>query len=53
MKPVIVQTLMRSMKKKVTLPAPPTTDVQPVRKDRAGTFMLVIGLLVIVALILM
>ena len=52
MKPVIIQTLMRSMKNRARLPAPPT-DGQPVRKDRSGTFALVLGLLVIIALILM
>ena len=52
MKPVIIQTLIRNMRKNIKLPVPSTEEI-PKRKDRSGQFLLVIGLLVIIALILM
>ena len=50
--PVIVQTLMRNMRKNARLPMPTINDA-PQRKDRSGYILTVFGLLVIIALILM
>ena len=52
MKPVIIQNLMRSMRKKVRLPMPTETEI-PTRRDRSGQFVLIFGLLVIIALVFM
>ena len=51
MKPVLIQNLMRSMRKKIHLPMPAQTDV-PTRKDRSGQFVLVFAVLVVIAMLL-
>ena len=51
MKPVLIQNLMRSMRKRIHLPAPSTDDV-PKTKDRSGQFVLVLLVLAIIAMFL-
>ena len=51
MKPVLIQTLMRSMRRKINLPAPSTDDV-PKTKDRSGQFVLILLVLVVIAMFL-
>jgi hypothetical protein len=51
MKPVLIQNLMRSMRKRIHLPAPSTNEI-PTRKDRSGQFVLVLLVLAIIAMFL-
>lgn len=40
MKPVLIQTLMKSMRKRLPMPDPYTPG-KPIRKDRSGTFVII------------
>ena len=52
MKPVLIQTLMRKMRKSVNnLPMPDAKEI-PTRRDGSGQFILVFLVLVIIAVIL-
>ena len=52
MKPVLIQNLMRSMRKRINLPAPTSMPGEiPTRKDRSGQFVLIFVVLVVVAMI--
>jgi hypothetical protein len=53
MKPVIVQNLIRSMRRRVKLPMPRPADEIPTRKDRSGQFVLIFALLVLLAVFFM
>jgi hypothetical protein len=51
MKPVLIQNLMRNMRKRIHLPAP-SSDPGPTKRDRSGQFVLIFLVLVIVAMFL-
>jgi len=48
MKPVIVQNLIRNMRKNAKLPMPTINDA-PSRKDKSGTFVIAAVVIVIIA----
>ena len=53
MKPVLIQTLMRKMRGRISnLPMPDAVEV-PTRRDRSGQFVLIFLVLVIIAVILL
>lgn len=52
MKPVLIQTLMRSMRKRISLPAPKSTSEIPTKRDRSGQFVLIFLVLVVLAMFL-
>ena len=51
MKPVIVQNLIRSMRKRIKLPETTPSEI-PTRKDRSGQFMIIFAVLVIISMFL-
>ena len=52
MKPVLIQTLIRNMRKTARLPMPTVNDA-PARKDKSGTFVMVFVVLVVIATIIL
>jgi hypothetical protein len=46
MKPVLIQNLIRNMRKTARLPMPAINDA-PARKDKSGTFVMVFVILVL------
>lgn len=53
MKPVIIQHLIRNMRKNAKLPMPTINDAPPIKKDRAGQIVVILLLLVVIAVILL
>lgn len=53
MKPVIIQNLMKKMRKRINDLPMPTANEIPTRRDRSGQFILIFIILAIIALILM
>ena len=51
MKPVLIQNLMRSMRKRIHLPAP-SSYPGTVKRDRSGQFVLIFLVLVVIAMFL-
>ena len=49
MKPVIIQNLVRSMKNRIKLPEPPSTDETIQREDKAGQIILAVFVIAIIA----
>lgn len=48
MKPVLIQTLVRSMRNRIRLPDAPSADDVPKRKDRAGSIIISVFVLVVI-----
>lgn len=53
MKPVIVQNLIRNMRKNAKLPMPTINDAPSDKKDRSGQIVMIFALLVIIAVLFM